>query len=151
MYLKELYHHNKYWFAVVLVFILCQLFINFKRGMVVSPFYHYGMYSGLMKPDSSYTVLEIIADGEVLRTKDYNAQQWDKIMQPVLYYSKHKKWNAGMFIELNRITGISDTAKYVSTLQKKEFFDHYRKYLSIVIDKKVRTLTVQQKTFIPGE
>ena len=150
MYLQQLYRHNKTWFAVVLLFIFCQLFINFKSGMVVSPFYHYGMYSQVMKPNESYPVFEIIADGETLRTKDYNAQQWDKIMQPLIYYSKHKQWNADMFVEVSRITGIRDTAKYVSTLQKKEFFDRYRKYLSIVLDKDVRTLTVQQKTYIPG-
>jgi hypothetical protein len=150
MYLKDLFRHNKAWFTVTLLFILCQLFINFKRGMVVSPFYHYGMYSEVMKPKENYPVFEITADGELLKTQDFSVQQWDKIMQPVIYYSRHKEWNADMFSEVRRITGLNDTAKYVSNVQKKDFFDWYTRYLSHILGKEVRSLTVQQKNYLPG-
>lgn len=151
MYLRQVYHHNRIWFAVILLFILCQLFINIKRGLVFSPFYHYGMYSGVMKPDNNYPVVQIIADDDTLQTKDFNPQQWDKIMQPVLYYTKHKEWNENMYRELERIMAISDTVKYVSNVQKKDFFDWYRKYLSQILDKEVRSLVIQQKTYTPGQ
>jgi hypothetical protein len=150
MYLKNLFRHNKAWFAVILLFIFCQLFINFKKGMVVSPFYHYGMYSEVMKPKENYPFFKIAADGEVLKTKDFSAQQWDKIMQPVICYSRHKEWNVAMFSEVQRITGISDTLKYISNVQKKDFFDWYTGYLSHILGKEVRSLTVQQKNYIPG-
>lgn len=119
--------------------------------MVLSPFYHYGMYSEVMKPGSHYPVVQIIADDDTLQTKDFNPQQWDKIMQPVLYYSKHKEWNGNMYREVQRITGISDSVNYLSNVQKKEFFDWYRKYLSQILDKEIRSLVIQQKTFTPGE
>lgn len=151
MFLKQLYHHNKFWFAVILLFILGQLFINFKRGMVFSPFYHYGMYSEVMKPKDNYPVFEVYADEELLKAKDFNPQQWDKIIQPVLYYSKHRQWNLDMYNELHRITGISDSAKYVSNVQKKDFFDWYRKYLSHMTGKEIRSLIVQQKPYKPGK
>ena len=150
MYLKQLYQHNKAWFAVILLFIFCQLFINFKKGIVFSPCYHYGMYSEVMKPGTSYPVFEIIADGAVLQVKDFSAQQWDKIMQPIIYYSKHKTWNRDMYREVQRITGISDSVNYVSNVQKKDFFDWYRNYLSGIIGKEVRSIIIQQKTYSPA-
>lgn len=150
MYLRQLYRNSKFWFIVVLLFIGCQLFINLKRGMVVSPFYHYGMYSGVMKPADQYPAFEIITDGSLLKTADFTPQQWDKIMQPLHYYTRHKQWNGQMFLEVNRITGITDTSKYVTNLQKKEFFDWYKRYLSHSLDREVRSLVVQQKTYSPG-
>lgn len=118
--------------------------------MVFSPFYHYGMYSEVMKPKQNYPVFEIIADGEVLQTKNFTAQAWDKIMQPVIYHSKHKEWNAAMYNEVHRITGISDTAKYVSNVQKRDFFEWYQKYLSAITGKEIRSLIIQQKNYSPG-
>lgn len=151
MYIKQLYQHNKFLFAVMLLFIVCQLFINFKRGIVISPFYHYGMYSEVMKPKDSYDVFGIVADGETLPAKNFSAQQWDKIMQPIIYYSRHKEWNMDMYNQVHRLTGISDTSKYISNVQKKDFFDWYRRYLSYILKKEVRSLTVQQKTYSPGK
>ncbi len=150
MYLKQLFRHNKYWFAVVLLFIFGQLFINFKRGMVFSPFYHYGMYSAVMRPEAQYPVFEVIADGQVLQAKDYTPQQWDKIMQPLLYYSRHREWNENMYRELHRITGMNDSAKYVNHIAKRGFYTWYQQHLARIIDRNIKTMAVQQKNHNPA-
>ena len=66
MFLKKLYQHNKFWFVVIILFIAGQLFINYKRGVVFSPFYHYGMYSSAIKPATQYNIPEVFVDGERL-------------------------------------------------------------------------------------
>jgi hypothetical protein len=150
MYLKQLLHHNKFWFGVIVLFITGQLFINFKRGMVFSPFFHYGMYSEVTKPKDSYPVFEVIVDEEVLQAKDFTPQQWDKIQQPLIYFNKHKEWNSYQFLEANRLFNLSDSPKFMNSLTKRSFYTWYQNYLSLVLDKKVMTLLVQQKSYSPA-
>jgi hypothetical protein len=147
MYLKTLLNQSKFWFAVVVVFIICQLLINFKHGMVFSPFYHYGMYSEVMKPKDSYPIFGVTVNGEELKTKDFSPQQWDKIIQPLVYYSKHQQWNADMFGEVQRLTGISDTVKYFNKLTKNDFTFWYQQYLSAVLGKEVISVVIDSKTY----
>jgi len=149
MYLKTLCPHNEYWFAVVVVFIICQLFINLKKGVVFSPFYHYGMYSEVMQPQQSYPVFGVMVDGEALKTKDFTPQQWDKIIQPIVYYSKHKSWNAEMFSQVKSLTGISSYRYYNNQLTKNDFTFWYQQYLSGVLGKEIRQLNIQYKTYQP--
>jgi hypothetical protein len=149
MYLRAVFRQSKWWFVVVIIFIACQLFINFKHGMVFSPFFHYGMYSEVMKPQQAYPVFSVSVNGEELRAKDFTPQQWDKIMQPVVYYSKHKEWNTAMFAEVHRLTGISDSAKFFNRLTKNDFSFWYRQYLSEMLGKEIMNVGIQSKTYQP--
>ncbi len=79
MFLKEVYRHSKWMFAGMVLFAVCQITINLKRGMVFSPFYHYGMYSGVFHPRKEYFVNIITVKGDTLRGKDFSPAAWDKI------------------------------------------------------------------------
>jgi hypothetical protein len=149
MYLKNLFKQSKCWFTVVAVFIVCQLFINFKHGMVFSPFYHYGMYSEVMKPQQVYPVFGVVVDGEELKAKDFTPQEWDKIIQPVDYYSKHQQWNNEMFAQAHRLTGINDSAKYFNRLTKNDFNFWYQQYLSQILGREITSFSIQLKTYQP--
>lgn len=131
------------------MFILCQLFINFKKGMVFSPFYHYGMYSEVMKPQQSYPIFAVIIDGKELKTKDFTPQQWDKIIQPLVFYSKHKSWNAEIFDHARKITGVSSYSYYHNRITKKEFNIWYQQYLSELFDKEIMQVNILYKTYQP--
>lgn len=56
MYLTKLYHYHKFLFAAIVFFIGMQLLVTYKRGMVISPWYNYGMYSEKMYPKQIYEV-----------------------------------------------------------------------------------------------
>jgi hypothetical protein len=113
MYLKQLYNQHKGWFLLVVLFIAGQLFINFKRGVVFSPFYHYGMYSERMERPDSIAVLRIRSNQGELRPFDFSAQSWDKLTLPVYlnqnfqqhdslcYYQNAKRMLAVMHIGTN--------------------------------------------------
>ncbi len=115
--------------------------------MVFSPFYHYGMYSEVMKPQQSYPIFGVIVDGEELNTKDFTPQQWDKIIQPIAYYSKHQNWNAEMFSHIKRLTGISNYQQYSNQLNKNDFTFWYQQYLSELLGKEIMQLSIQYKTY----
>ena len=79
MFLKEVYRHSKWMFAGMLFFILLQLVINYKKGMVFSPFYHYGMYSMVQPPRHHYYINTVTVNGDTLKGSQFSPQQWDKI------------------------------------------------------------------------
>lgn len=79
MFLKEVYRHSKWMFAGMLFFAIAQLTINYKRGMVFSPFFHYGMYSAKVEPQHDYLVNVVKLDGDTLRGEDFTPAEWDKV------------------------------------------------------------------------
>ena len=66
-------------FAGMLFFIAIQLFVFSRRGMVFSPWFNYGMYSAVIKPQKEYAVYKVYADGKLLEGDDFTPQQWDAI------------------------------------------------------------------------
>src|SRR5437867_4049778 len=122
MYLKKLYQHNKLWFLVIIIFIAGQLFINYKRGVVFSPFYHYGMYSSVIKPAAQYNIPEVFVNGMRLATKDFSPQEWDNIMQPVIKFQDQEKWNSTLFqTDIHRLLPFADAAKFTNAITEQQF------------------------------
>lgn len=66
-------------FSGIVFFIVIQLLCFYKKGMVFSPWYNYGMYSEVIQPQSNYTVTKVYADGKLLQGNQFSAQHWDKI------------------------------------------------------------------------
>lgn len=79
MFLTRVYRYNKWLFAGMLFFIAMQLFVFYKQGMVISPWFNYGMYSEVIAPQKEYIVYKIYADGKLMQGADYSPQQWDAI------------------------------------------------------------------------
>lgn len=79
MFLKEVYRHSKRLFVGMLLFIGLQLIINYKAGMVFTPFFHYGMYSWVQEPQLDYHVNLVLINGDTLKGGNFSPQQWDKI------------------------------------------------------------------------
>ena len=115
--------------------------------MVFSPFYHYGMYSKVMKPEATYPVMVVVVDNEELNPKDFSPQKWDKVIQPVVYYSRHQQWNGEMFSQVHRLTGINDSARYFNKLTKNDFISWYQQYLSGILGKGIMQVSIQFKNY----
>jgi hypothetical protein len=133
MYLKHLYRYNKAYFFLVVLFMMCQLFINFKRGLVVSPFYHFGMYSHVMKPAVKYEAFEVVINGARLQGKNFTPWQWDKINQPLAYFYSVPANNAFFKNEVQRLTAkagvLLDSSHFILTCSYPRFIDWYKDYL----------------------
>jgi hypothetical protein len=137
MYIKKLYHTNRWWFAAIVLFIAMQLFLNAKQGVVFSPVYHYGMYSGVIKPQSSYAVTEITVNGKKLRTQDFTPAIWDKISYTVELFKASRAWNSQLWNnDIKRLLPIKDSSKYINNVTGAAFNTWYKSYLqSILVDK----------------
>ena len=75
MFISKVYRHSKWMFGGMLFFVVMQLLCFYKGGMVVSPWYNYGMFSHQIKIDSVYTVCK----AGNLQGHQFTPQGWDKI------------------------------------------------------------------------
>jgi hypothetical protein len=152
MFLRQVYKHNRIIFVLMILFIIAQLFINFKRGMVVSPLYHYGMYSEVIDVKNTYNVFEVEVNGQRLPAKDFSPQQWDKVIVPLTYYTSiNTKSNALYHTDIKRLTtGLFITTNEEQFIQRcsyDEFIQWYRSYLESVLRKAITTLSIQSRTY----
>ncbi len=121
-----------------------QLFIDYKRGVVCSPFYHYGMYSAVMEPQKIYIIPEIEANGSILRTKDFSPQLWDKIEQPVILNDQQEAWNSRLYHTLvQRFLPVRDSAVFLNNYSPTAFHRWYQSYLGSVLGRNIDSVSIR--------
>lgn len=143
MYLKRLYQHNKFLFLLCIFFVFAQLFINYKRGVVCTPFYHYGMYSEVITPKNSYSIPEIFVDHQLLSAKDFTPQMWDNITQPiVLFYQSQIENNLIWQQDIHRLLPFTDSAKFANTLNEAGFKLWYGQHLEHLLNRQIDSVQI---------
>ena len=148
MYLKKLYNTNKWWFALILLFIIIQLAMDIRQDIDISPVYHYGMYSEVMLPQKQYSVTQIAVNGTELQTKDFSPYEWDKIKLPVELFSKQQDWNTYVYNnEVKRLLHINDSTKYVNNISQQQFIAWYKTYLQNMLREKVDSVKIDHVVY----
>jgi hypothetical protein len=143
MYLKEVYKHSKLLFIAITCGFVFQLINNARQDVAFSPVYAYGMYSEAILPQKEYIVPEIVVNDRRLQTKDFTSQQWDKIILPVVLYSKQQRWNRYIFDNyVHRLLHISDSSFYVNNFSQTQFSKWYMQYLETILHNHVSTLSI---------
>ncbi len=135
----------------MIFFIAGQLFINYKHGVVVTPFFHYGMYSEVMKANNDYAVWEIEANNKKLQAADFSIQEWDKIILPLQYYAGIGKSNSIYFADTKRLLkniGITaDDKKFLNTCDDVAFELWYKKYLQEITGTEIKNISIHSRTY----
>ncbi len=151
LFIKQVYKHNKWLCLAMIIFIAGQLFVNYKHGMVVSPFFHYGMYSHGINVEKSYPVIEVSVNDKRLRGQDFTAQQWDKIMLPIQYHSNIGRSNELYEREIKRLLSklhISSNENYFFQQCNEEAFEKwYKVYLASIVGQPVLQLQINQRIY----
>lgn len=151
MYLRQVLKYNPRLFWLLLAFAAAQVFINVKRGMVVSPFFHYGMYSEAMPVAAAYPTFEIAVNDSMLQGSDFMPWQWDKIIWPVLYFSQVNKSNQLYLSDAKRIMQRlhlhPKDEHFLTTCNYQQFANWYKNYLGTILAKPVKTIAVNQRNY----
>ena len=126
-------------------FIMGQLLVFYKGGMVFSPFYNYGMYAQKMKVDSAYSVTYF----PDMPGNRYSPQAWDKIYVTLTSFSQ-LKWNAQLYDhDIKRLyeklhLPIPNEKHFISNLSEADYWNWYNSYL-----KTIRKNSVDDKNSSP--
>ncbi len=143
MYLKKIYHTNKWWFIVILLFIIVQLGMDIRQDISLSPVYHYGMFSNVILPEKHYTVTEITVNDKKLQSKDLSPYRWDKIILAANLYHDQKNWNSLLWnTDIKRMLHLSDSSKYINNISPEEFNAWYKNYLQGVLHTKADSVSI---------
>jgi len=139
-------------FAGMLFFVALQLAVNAKRGMVFSPFYHFGMYAAPVKPVLSYPIATITVGNDTLRGSDFSPQGWDKIQ-----YNLYMVWKSRcdtafyqdqVFTLLHKY-GLRTPPKslYVNNLSFEERLENYKNTVGRLTGKIDSTITISRTAY----
>ena len=144
MYLKRLYKQNKFWFVVIVLFATGQLFIDYKNGVEVSPFYHYSMFSFPYHHIPVYNCVEVSVNGKQLQTKDFTPNGWDNVVMPVIQYKYQNQRNSEMYNQtIKRMLSVNDSTLYVNHLTQNEFDGWYHHRISSLLNLPDSTSDIQ--------
>ncbi|MBC7934995.1 MAG: hypothetical protein H7Y86_06510 [Rhizobacter sp.] len=97
MFLKQLYHYNKFWLAAFLLFILAFIYINFKWGYTASPVYQYGMFSGKYPVKDTQKIYQVYLNGEFVNPASLNFADRDMLFTILTRYKHQKITNKNIF------------------------------------------------------
>ena len=147
MYLKQLYQHNKLWCCIVVFFIAAQLAINYKKSFVVTPLFHYGMFSSPVLSPDTLQIFQVEVNGKLLQPLDFTPQQWDNVILPLNYFyitntisdTLWKKVCTGVF-KIKDINTIA--ANYAIQVTNKQFYTWYQTQLQKMLPNKITTIRV---------
>ncbi|MFT3981227.1 MAG: hypothetical protein QM687_12200 [Ferruginibacter sp.] len=126
MFIKQLYHYNKYGLAVFLFFLLFFFYINYKWGLVATPVYQYGMFSGSYSVKDTQQVYEIYVDGKLLEPATLHFTRRDMLFTLIEKYERQKKDPLVLYQTMQQIFGRAGAGNMVSS----------EKYLPAISDEK---------------
>lgn len=153
MFLKEVYRHSKWMFAGMLFFVIAQLVVNLKKGMVFSPFFHYGMYSAPEDALRVYDVNVVTLNGDTLRGKNFSPQQWDRIhftLQAVLASSCDSSFYSSQVERLyakTKLLPLPNLKNFVNPGTQMEKLNRYKKWLGKQLGKPDALIDVKQAAY----
>lgn len=154
MFLKQLYQHSKGLFLMFLLFVVAFVFLNLKWGMLSTPIYQYGMFSGPIYLKDTLRLTQVQVNGKAVNMSDQHFVSKDKMLvMPQKYLSAthqnstvqktmqgfFSKFGWGNLVELDG----KDTL-----VNSHIFMDWYHQQLSATLHKKVDSIQLFQQTLI---
>ncbi|MCW3081830.1 hypothetical protein [Segetibacter sp.] len=151
MYLRQLQKHSPLLTALVIIFICAQLFVILIWGIVITPFYNYGMFSEVIKVKNAYQIFEVELNGKRLRGKDFSPQKWDKILLPLQFYAGIKTSNQLYKSDIKRLLYKmripANDANFLLTCNYQQFENWYKDYLQDVTNQKIEAFAVSYRNY----
>ncbi len=154
MLLKELWKHNKFSFFLLTMFLTAMLFINYKRGLVITPMLQYGMFSEKFQLEDTITTYQIIVDNKQIDLSNYSFTERDLIITPIEDYQKQKKTNPAIYTTMkpffNKVGlgNFMEEVKYSNQITEIDFNNWYKNKLQMLILTPINNLEIQTCRYV---
>ena len=131
MFLKQLYHYNKFWLAAFLLFILAFIYINLKWGFTASPIYQYGMFSGEYHVSDTQKVYQVTVNDKMIDPAKMHFTDRDIMLTSLSRYKKQEATNKAIFETGRRFYNSLGLGKFMQpgtfqhTLNARDFLSWY--------------------------
>jgi hypothetical protein len=127
MFLKELYHYNKFLFTSLVVFILGSTLVYYKWGAVTTPIYQYGMFCKNFYEADTQKVYQLYINNKPVNYSEFNQHDLDMTQEVLYNYKNQKKINAEIYQTMkgfyNKISigRLMTEQNYLNTISDEEF------------------------------
>lgn len=130
-FLYRVYQTDRLLFGGFVLFLIGQLFFTYK-GVETFPFLHYGMYSEVAKPKSTYTAYQIIIDGAEVKSGNFYDPQREIVYNSIAGYDRLKaaKFNDTLVKVIdNRFSGALAARAKAALLNSPQMDTPYQRWL----------------------
>lgn len=154
MFLKQLWHFNKYGTVFFLLFIFMWIFLNVKQGAVATPLLQYGMYSSRHYINDTQHLLHLFINKNRVDFTKYSTAEKDHLQTYLEYYLIQKNNNDVVFNTVRRIlkkTGIGWWMKYenyTNNINDRNFTIWYKSLAEKITGEKISSLEAFQQKYI---
>jgi hypothetical protein len=153
MFFKKLYQHSKWLFWIFVSFLFTFVFLNYKWGVVATPVYQYGMYSGPMYLIDTLHLMQVNINGKKLNMGEYAFASKDKMLVMPDRYLKSLHQNKAIQQSLQRIFApvgmgsLFNSDKFVQQVQPQLFMQWYRNQLQSFIQEEINSIEIVQQDY----
>ena len=120
--------------------------------MTITPFLHYGMYSGKFNLSPTVEVWEVVINGQKLDLVDFSSVTDDYIIEPVrsYYFSKQNQdiYERTISRILTKVRLSYHPSVFDSSTSQAAFDEWYKKRLSTILKKDISSIKVFKSTYI---
>lgn len=154
MFLKDLYLHSKKLFIVVTLFVTTFLYINYKQGIIISPIYEYGMYSGYFHLQDTLVAYHIYVNDKIVDPAILNLAERDLVfISPISFYMQAEHNDINFLMSNNifnkmHIGKIIVKSNFENNTLEKDFLNWYRKLLQKVFSIAIKRFAIYKQSYI---
>lgn len=159
MFLLKLYQFNKLAFVLFASFIIAFIFLNYKWGLVATPIYQFGMFSGIETIKTQTNAYSVYVNNQLLNLNNYTAPELDLILIPARQYLLQKSNNESVYYTFKNVfskVGISGLLKeknFRNDITTRAFSDWYKSEIGKQLYFKVESVKITSRNyfFINGQ
>ena len=146
-FLYRVFQRDKPLFTVFILFILGQIFFTYKQ-VENTPFFHFGMYSAVHHPHSSYTVYNITVSESSVKSLDFPDRQREIVYNTIAAYDGLRQMGFKDTLDkviAHRLSGAQAKHARASLLNTAQMDTPYQKWLfQYIADMRmIKTPTIQ--------
>ena len=152
MFIKKLFRHSKVAAICFLSFIAAFLYLNYKWGIIASPIYQLGMFSGVMHKNDTQSVYTVYVDDQPLILNNRAFIHNDMLLVALTQYENHQEHNKEVMDVFNRLShkikGTDLPATFFTNTIKDEAATEWFKQLLSRTGVTVRKLSVSSNKYV---
>lgn len=147
MFLKNLYNYSKALFFALVFFIILFVYLNYKWGIIATPVYQFGMFSGMMKKTDTQNIYHIYVNDRLLDMSKIYFSKRDLLLNSIAFYKIQQQHNISVFDILNpffsKVKFTSwDINIFSNNITDEQFLTWFKKKLSFFLGYPVQRVEI---------
>lgn len=154
MFFAKLYKHSKTLFISLIVFLFVFIFLNIKWGVVATPVYQFGMFSGIMHVRDTQTVFHFYVNDTLIDISPFSFAKRDMLQASILRFRQQEEKNKMVYTTMKRLLNTTGPGKlmyeslYTNALSDHQFKTWYRSRLEDIIGYPIKKMAVYSQYYV---